>query len=315
MGGFGTSVSALLDTYTRCLGLLKAFKGHDGSNDTSPYDPAVSKAHARLRGSIRSDRSQIRKAYSSKFSKRGNRLQRGDAPSKAAIRQILDKLKAAITNLLSMVKTQKPVLDYESLMSLSNTSRIDAIRTMEQLSLRLSSSSSLFHEHRRPISGSSSSSNSSRRRRKKARRQPSRDTDSDVSGERSRSRRHTVVASSDDGTKGKTRRQKSLRKASQDFGTHHSKHSRSRSNRSNREDLEERYDQHRISYMTVSSDSTKLGEIAHRRSRIVNSSDSSQGDGYNVRPVYPLHTYMPPAPKEKRGFLRRVFGGKTRQDY
>lgn len=76
MGGFGESVSALLDTYTRCLGLLKAFKGHGGSDDTA--SSAASKENARLRGSIRSDRSQIRKAYSSKLSKGGNRLEKGD---------------------------------------------------------------------------------------------------------------------------------------------------------------------------------------------------------------------------------------------
>ncbi|KAK7967359.1 uncharacterized protein PG986_001636 [Apiospora aurea] len=317
MGGFGESVSALLDTYTRCLGLLKAFKGHDGPSDTSPYDPAVSKANARLRSSIRSDRSQIRKVYSSKLSRSGNELERGDAPSKAAIRRILNRLKAAIVNMLSMVKTQKPALDYESLMSLSSASRVDAIRTMEQLSLRLSSSSSLFREHRRPISESSrisnhSSSNSSSSSGKKPRRQPSRGTDSNVSGEGSRSRRHAAAASCDRAPEGKISRQKSPRKESHDSGPHHSRQSRSRSDK---EDPDRRYDRHRISYMTMSSDSTKLGEMPRRRSRLVCSSDSSQVDGYNVRPVYPLHTYAPPAPapKEKRGFLKRVFGGRARQ--
>ncbi|KAK8110966.1 uncharacterized protein PG998_007423 [Apiospora kogelbergensis] len=298
MGGFGESVSALLDTYTRCLGLLKAFKGHGGSDDTA--SSAASKENARLRGFIRSDRSQIRKAYSSKLSKGGNRLEKGDAPSKAAIRRILEKLKAAIMNLLGMVKTQKPVLDYESLMSLSNASRVDAIRTMEQLSLRLGSSSSLFHEHRRPISGSRRGGSDSGSDRKKARRQRSRETDSDASGESSRSRRHAGATSSGERTRSKRPRQKSPKKAEHDSGTLHDRHSR--------------YDQHRISYLTTSSDSTKLGEIAHRRSRLVYSSDGSQVDGYTVRPVYPLHAYMAPAPKEKRGFLKRIFGGRGRED-
>ncbi|KAK6849670.1 hypothetical protein PG995_013503 [Apiospora arundinis] len=328
MAGFGENVSALLDTYTRCLGLLKAFKGHSGSNNTTSYD--ASKENARLRSSIRSDRSQIRKAYSTKLSKSGNRLKRGDAPSKAAIRRILDKLKAAIMNLLGMVKTQKPVLDYESLMSLSNTSRVDAIRTMEQLSLRLGSSSSLFHEHRRPVSrisssnsskssrsGKSRSSSSSSSSRKKARRQHSQDVDSDTSGERSRSRRHAAAAaSSDNTTHSKSSRPKSTKtvgKPSHDSGTPRSRHSRSRSNR---QVAEGGHEQHRISYMTASSDSTKLGEIPHRRSRLLYSSDSSEADGYNVRPVYPLHAYLAPAPapKEKRGFLKRIFGGRARED-
>ncbi|KAK7935088.1 hypothetical protein PG985_000583 [Apiospora marii] len=308
MGDFGASVSALVDTYTRCLGLLKAFKGHNGSGDTSSNDPSLKKANAQLRGSIRSDRAQIRKAYSSKLSKSGTRLERGDAPSKAAIRRILDRLKAAIMNLLGMVKTQKPALDYASLMSLSNASRVDAIRTMEQLSLRLSSSSSLFHEHRRPVSRSSTGIG-----KKKARRQASEDTDSGVSREKPRGRRHAEAGSSDDSTNGRSSGQRRSGKEPQDAGVHHSKHSRSRLIK---EDPEARHDQHRISYMTASTDSTKLGEIAHRRSRLVYSSDGSQVDGYNVRPVYPLHAYTSPAPKEKRGFLRRVFGGKSRQqDY
>lgn len=212
-------------------------------------------------------------------------------------------------NLLGMVKTQKPALDYQSLMSLSNASRVDAIRTMEQLSLRLGSSSSLFHQHRRPVSRSSSGST-----KKKACRRPSENTNSDLSGERPRSRRHAEAGSSDDRTKGRSSRQRLSRKESQDSGVHNSKHRRSRITK---EDPEARHDQHRISYLTASSDSTKLGEIPHRRSRLVYSSDSSQVDAYNVRPVYPLHTYMalaPKEPKEKRGFLRRVFGGKSRQE-
>lgn len=211
-------------------------------------------------------------------------------------------------SLLGMVKTQKPTLDYASLMSLSNSSRVDAIRTMEQLSLRLSSSSSLFHEHRRPVSRSSSDST-----KKKARRQLSEDTDSDVSRKKPRSRRYAETGSSDDSTGGRSSRQRRSDTRPHDSGVHHSKHSRSRLIK---EDPEARHDQHRMSYMTASTDSTKLGEIAHRRSRLVYSLDSSQVDGYNVRPVYPLHAYASPAPKEKRGFLRRVFGGKSRQhDY
>lgn len=81
MSDFGAGVSALVDTYSRCLGLLKAFKGHDGSGGTSPSDPGLKKANAHLRGSIRSDRAQIQKAYS-KLSKSGNRLERGDGEYK-----------------------------------------------------------------------------------------------------------------------------------------------------------------------------------------------------------------------------------------
>lgn len=99
MGGFGASVSALVDTYTRCLDLLKAFKGHNGSGDTAPNDPALKKANAHLRDSIRSDRSQIRKAYSSKLSKSGNRLERGDGEYKPGPSYQVCKLNLVVSSL------------------------------------------------------------------------------------------------------------------------------------------------------------------------------------------------------------------------
>jgi hypothetical protein len=78
MGGFGENVSALVDTYSKCLGLLKAFKGHRRSSDTRSVDTALSDAHSRLQSSIRSDRTQVRRAYTSKLSKNGTRLEKGD---------------------------------------------------------------------------------------------------------------------------------------------------------------------------------------------------------------------------------------------
>lgn len=68
-------MSVLLDTYTRCLELLKT------PVSKRPRDPDAafrSDARSRLRASMRSDRAQIRQAYASKLSASGSCLDKGD---------------------------------------------------------------------------------------------------------------------------------------------------------------------------------------------------------------------------------------------
>lgn len=66
----------------------------------------------------------------------------------------------------------------------------------------------------------------------------------------------------------------------------------------------------RISYLSMSSGSTKLGEIPIRRSRLVWNSDEDDFE-YGYRPVYPLHTSKP-APEERAGFFKRLFGAREK---
>ncbi|KAK0720491.1 hypothetical protein B0H67DRAFT_192203 [Lasiosphaeris hirsuta] len=61
----------------------------------------------------------------------------------SALNRILKKIRSTVTNVLRISsKEQSPVLDYESLMTLSNLSRAEAIKTIDHLSRRLGSSSS-----------------------------------------------------------------------------------------------------------------------------------------------------------------------------
>ena len=69
---FAKSIFALLDTYANCISLLKAFK-HRREETSSDGTQ-----HARLRKSLRSDRSLVERAYSSKLSESGSRLKKGD---------------------------------------------------------------------------------------------------------------------------------------------------------------------------------------------------------------------------------------------
>lgn len=71
---FGDSIKSLLDTYANCISLLKAFgrgREEDGSVNSE-------KQRSHLRKSLKSDRSSIKRAYSSKLSASGDRFRKGD---------------------------------------------------------------------------------------------------------------------------------------------------------------------------------------------------------------------------------------------
>ncbi|KAK9412847.1 hypothetical protein SUNI508_12356 [Seiridium unicorne] len=283
MASFGDSVSALVETYTKCLRLLKAFKS--GSSDTQSIDPSRAEVQS-LRSSIRSDRAQVRKAYSLRLSKVGKRLEKGDSRSKSALRRILEKLKNAITKLLGMAKVQRPAVDYESLMFLSNSSRIGAIKTMYRLSSRLSSSSNLSRDsHRAPSKANSQGSHDNGRLSPRhGDTHGNSATSIREKGKISKEARvpvHKKPASEEnEGRKRPHTEHVDRRKREHD--------SRSATKTPSQENLPARMP-NRISYISMSSDSTKLGEIPQRRSRLVRRSGASSLEEYSIQPIYPLY--------------------------
>ena len=70
---FGDSVAALLDTYSNCLSLLKAFKHHEGKSELD-FD----KQQGHLRKSLKSDRASVERVYFTRLSEAGSRLEKGD---------------------------------------------------------------------------------------------------------------------------------------------------------------------------------------------------------------------------------------------
>ncbi|KAG8354714.1 hypothetical protein FVEN_g7582 [Fusarium venenatum] len=134
MGNFGTAVTSLLDTYTKCLSLLKGTRSHD--------DGALSDTHSTLSASLRSDRRRVRRVYASRLSKDGSRFEKGDAPARSALRRIVKKLTTTLTNIVSH-DGKRPPVRYESLLALSNGSSIKAVRTMNDLSSRVGSRSTI----------------------------------------------------------------------------------------------------------------------------------------------------------------------------
>lgn len=74
---FGDSISALLETYTNCIALLKAFRHGRGESSTVGIDPRQ-RQHSRLRKALKSDRALVERAYSTRLSESGSRFKKGD---------------------------------------------------------------------------------------------------------------------------------------------------------------------------------------------------------------------------------------------
>ncbi|CRK25763.1 hypothetical protein BN1723_006654 [Verticillium longisporum] len=139
MGRFGSTVDSLLETYSQCLLLLKRVKSRDHSSDKDAAQAA------RLRKAIRADRTQVRQAYTSQLSLLGGQLDKGDAVARSSVRRAINRLTNAMARLLRVPavtasRNGHPILDYASLRSLSTASRIDTVRAIDEMSIRLAPS-------------------------------------------------------------------------------------------------------------------------------------------------------------------------------
>ncbi|KAK7708473.1 hypothetical protein SLS64_006575 [Diaporthe eres] len=312
--GFGTSVSSLLETYDNCISLLKAFKRRD-KGDGSRKTAKSSDQQALLKHSLKTDRKRVERAYSSRISESGGRFEKGDKKALSALGRVIQKLNAAIANLIRTAsKSHGPGLDYQSLMSLSNTSRLQAIKTFDQLSRRLDSKSSRS-------SVASTASSKSSRTSKSSTSKASKSTSSSKSSGASKSsdgggkHKKTKTSRKHDHPDRKETRRRDTERASErplhlemsiatpllDSMDHSLEHS-ARSSLRRRPSFANRF-----SLISMSSDSTRLGEIperkwAHRRH------DNPVGglDEYNTPVMYPVRPYQPQV-KERRflGLFRR----------
>lgn len=229
------------------------------------------------------------------------------AVSKSRLRRITGSLKAALISILHMSKTQQPVIDYGSLSALSNASRIDAIRTMDDLSQRLHKPSSTSLKSTRSKKSTSSESKPHSNRRS--------------SGKKIVSEQHQASTRKDYNHQ-KTAPRDPLRDHvhSPTSGRASSKPDKPPKPPAHRAaaekkpgklikpkmDYEELVANQRVSYISISSDSTKLGEIPYRGSRLFKHPPRDAGDSINQRATFPLYTYQAPQ-QEKVGLFRRLF--------
>lgn len=197
MGSFSNVVSSLIETYTKCLTLLKGAHGgsrKDNEHGTSSLKHALRKARSRIQGN-----------YSSRLSQSGRSFEKGDANSRSSLRRIIRRLRAALLS-AQQGSPSKHGLDYASLVSLCDSSRSEAIRTMTDLSSRIASSPRL------PSRASGGSSHGGSRKSSRSDK-PSRGHSRDFGRQRSSGhrvsldRRYSKITSSSDSTKlGEVRR-------------------------------------------------------------------------------------------------------------
>lgn len=195
-------------------------------------------------------------------------------------------------------KDQQPFLDYESLQRLSNSSRVDAVSAIDQLSQRLGNATSRNSLVSPTSVGdlrrfSTTSSDESKHKLSKDKQQKS-----------SKTRVRPQVKDHRRSGSGSTSRSKSRPR-------YRSKERCSQNKRHSGTSVASRQD--RLSMMSSSTDSTKLGEIPERRrlrkeNTISNDSDSSGCYPAHVRPTYPLKPYPSLEPRSRtiwRLFARR----------
>jgi predicted aminopeptidase len=73
---FGSSVDTLIEVYSNCISLLKAFRrrGEGAASRRDEHD----RQQVQLRKSLKSDRARVQRAYSSAVSDAGSRFEKGD---------------------------------------------------------------------------------------------------------------------------------------------------------------------------------------------------------------------------------------------
>lgn len=256
------------------------------------------------------------------------------AKARSTLGRVLKRLNAAIANLMRLAsKSPDPLMDYQSLMSLSSSSRVQTIKAFDQLSRRLGSTGGGSSRGSVVSTATSSGTKSSKAT-----------TATKTTSKSSRSKdgkRHSKKSSSDKRTTGSAataavtatydssidRRRE--RERERDSGPPRLQTSiptpmldmmvMGGSERRDVSPLRRRASlMSRFSIMSISSASTKLGEIPERRWYRRGSDDVWAGPGggggggggfrdeYNAPTVYPLKPYQPVVKERKfMGLFRR----------
>lgn len=338
--GFGDSVKTLLETYSNCVSLLKSLKRPKSGKD----GPEPDHQQVTLLKSLRKDRDLVEQTYSSRLSESGGRLRRGDARAISSLDRILQRIRTTVTELLRLSSNKEQKLDYDSLMSLSNTSRIEAIRTINHLSRRLSSNNSSrvsatssapakstasvprqkAHSSHRPTHSSSRSSTVSSKSRNKSPPSSPKKKKSIKEEKAPKPREEAPPTAKEDkparlkkatAPEPKSELSPATKRPTVEFETPPSpppKRDLDTKPPNRPMGIAQRVAaarENRISIASFASDSTKLGEIPDRRARSRFYTASAPGsEEYNVPPLYPLRPYK--AEARERGFWGGLFSRK-----
>ncbi|KAK5662780.1 hypothetical protein OQA88_6188 [Cercophora sp. LCS_1] len=331
--GFGDSVTALLETYSNCLSLLRSLKHRKGKHDATKAE----EQQITLLKSLKKDRALVEKAYSSRLSESGSRLKKGDARAISSLDRILRRIRITVAKMLRLSsKDPNPVLDYDSLMSLSNTSRIEAIKTIDNLSRRLGSGNSSRSSMAQAPAKSTSSKHKDRSSHSSSHPMPHSNTAEPRSRNKSPRSASNSPRKKRSSTKVKDEAQPKLKHESTvkvkietpakivendaptrkqsptvEFEIPPSPPPKHETNPQARPPgLAQRLAaaaDNRVSFASFTTDSTKLGEIPERRARSrYYVAVPSGSDQYNVPPMYPLRPYK--VEVKEKGFWGGLFG-------
>lgn len=290
--------------------------------------PSSKKAETHLSRSLKKNRLEVENAYGEDLVRYGPSFADGDAEAQSSLSRILFRLNAVIKRFTT---GQHTTTDYQSLLSLSNASRIEAIHTFEQLSQRLSLSSLALvplspglkeknqrHHQRRKKSSSSSGVKHTRSksapelsvtpqgwvRPKAGRKQSSDSTKSSKGSGTSSPKQIAAKALATQPPASSSRRSPAPRQIAS--VPHNDENSQGTPPPQYTtfpvEPLRTRKTQDRKSFMSFASDSTKIGEIPeHKWAR-----NAAMHEGnYPMTTYYPVKPYQ--EPEKQRSRLMKLF--------
>ncbi|KAF2121802.1 hypothetical protein BDV96DRAFT_681872 [Lophiotrema nucula] len=143
-----SSVSNLIHAFTNGLDIFKRFRERRRKRKSKHHktkeDP-TSGAELQLSNSLRRGPADIQSNYEKHLSKAGDRFAKGDAIAHASLAETLLKLNTGLIGIIHAFLNQDSKdrhlnLDYNSLTSLSDASRAEAVHSLDQLYQRLSKS-------------------------------------------------------------------------------------------------------------------------------------------------------------------------------
>ncbi|KAL3424769.1 hypothetical protein PVAG01_04050 [Phlyctema vagabunda] len=141
MGELQNRVSSLLEAFSQGKEILKVQRWRRKENRRA-IDVKQKGAETKLSKSLGKDRLQVKDAYGKDLSRYGHDFAAGDAEAQSSLSAILFRLNAGLVSVIEMfTRGRSSSADYQRLLNLSNTSRIEAIKTFSELSSRLSRSS------------------------------------------------------------------------------------------------------------------------------------------------------------------------------
>ncbi|TEY51453.1 hypothetical protein BOTCAL_0265g00150 [Botryotinia calthae] len=302
MGELDELVSNLLGTFTSGIRLLRARrkrqKSSSGKTDHDNCEETL------LIKSFKQSRSDIREAYTRESIKSGPKFSEGDAKARSSLSTILSRLNTAFTSAVVLFSRGKvKPADQELFIKLSNKSRTEAINTLDDLSKRLSKSSSSL------VSRDTVNRSKTHRRKRHRNPPPTLPTQPTALGPATKNGWIRPKPTKKDIPKSKTQTQKSTLTKS----THKEKPATSQSITllEKQEPPPKTAAENRKSGFSFASDSTKLGEIPESKmAQLLASSGAGAASHDNGSRYYPTVVAFPLAPYRAEPPKRRFGMGK-----